>query len=246
MTEYVPESAAPAPAEKASFWEDFIDIFYAPSTVLRRRATAHPFPIMLVIAIAIGVIMFFAAPAVESALQADFTRALPAMQRQNPALTPEMIDKMKGAATVGMRYFSSVFTLLAVLLVGVMTWLVAKVVDSEEGLGQALLVAGYAYVPRVVGYLLLLVETLVSDVSNASGMAALSFSAARFANPDTTSPAIMQLLMHLDVFVIWETVILAIGVMVLGKTSRAQAIVAGVLFWVVGAIPLVLQGLRAS
>lgn len=246
MTEYVPESAAPAPAEKASFWEDFIDIFYAPSAVLSRRANANPWPAMLIVAVATGLIMFFAAPAVEPALQADFMRALPAMQRQNPAITPEMVDKMKGATTIGMRYASAIFTLLAIAIVGVMTWLVAKVVDSKEGYGQATLVAAYAYVPRTVGGLLILVETLMTDVSNAKGFASLTFSAARFANPDTTSPAIMQLLLHLDVFVIWETVILAVGVMVLGKTSRTQAIVAGILFWIVGAIPMVLQGLRAS
>ena len=246
MTEYVPESAAPAPAEKTAFWEDFIDIFYAPSAVLRRRANANPFPVMLVVAIATGLIMFFAAPAVEPALQADFMRALPAVQRQNPNITPEMVDRMKGATTIGMRYASAVFTLLAILVVGVMTWLVGKLVDSTERFGQAMLVTAYAYVPRTVGGLVMLVETLVSDVSNATGMASLTFSAARFANPDTTSPAVMQLLMHLDVFTIWETVILAIGVAVLGKTSRKQAIAAGILFWIVGAIPLVLQGLRAS
>jgi len=246
MTESVSESAAPAPAEKASFWEDFIDIFYAPSAVLRRRADANPWPAMLVVAIATGLIMFFAAPAVEPALQADFMRALPAMQRQNPNITPEMVDKMKGATTIGMRYGSAIFTLLAVALVGLMTWLVGKLVDSKEGYGQATLVAAYAYVPRVLGGLVLLVETLVSDVSNARGMASLTFSAARFANPDTTSPVVMQLLLHVEVFTIWETVILAIGVAVLGKTSRGQAIAAGILFWIVGAIPAVLQGLRAG
>ena len=246
MTEYVPESAAPAPAEKASFWEDFIDIFYAPSAVLRRRANANPWPAMLVVSVVTGIVMFFAAPAVEPALQADFMRALPAMQAKNPNLTPEMIDKIKGSITVGMRYGSAVFTLLAIALVGAMTWLVGKLVDSEEGYGQATIVAAYAYVPRAVAALLMLVETLVTDVSSSTGMASLTFSAARFVNPDTTSPVVMQILMHLDVFTIWETVILAIGVAVLGKTSRGQAIAAGILFWIVGAIPMVLQGLRAG
>ena len=246
MTEYVPESAAPAPAEKVSFWEDFVDIFYAPSAVLRRRANASPWPPMLIVAIATGLIMFFAATAVEPALQADFTRALPAMQRQNPAVTPEMVEKMKGGVAIGMRYGSAIITLLAIAIVGAVTWLVAKLVDSSETFSQAVLVTAYAYVPRVVGGLLLLVETLVTDVSNASGMAALSFSAARFANPDTTSPVMMQLLMRVELFTLWETVILAIGVAVLGKTSRGQAIAAGILFWVIGTIPVILQALRAS
>lgn len=246
MTEYVPESTAPAPIEKASFWEDFIDIIYAPGEVLRRRAHASPWPPMLVVAIATGIVMYFAAGALEPALQADFMRALPAMQRQNPNITPEMVDKMKGATAIGMRYGSAIFTLIAIALVGVMTWLVGKLVDSAEGYGQATMVAAYAYVPRLIGALALLVESLVVDTSNASGLAALTFSAARFANPATTSPVLMQVLLHLDLFTIWETVILAVGVAVLGKTSRGRAIAAGILFWVVGAIPAVLQGLRAS
>lgn len=243
---YAPGSAAPITPQQASIWEDFIDIFYAPSTVLRRRASASPWPPMLVAALLTGIVMFFVAPAIEPALQADFMRALPAMQRQNPNITPEMVERMKGATSVGMRYGSAIFTLLAIALVGAMTWLVGKLVDSAEGYGQATLVAAYAYLPRVLGGILLLVETLVTDVSGAKSAASLSFSAARFLNPDTTSPVMMQVMLHLDVFVIWETVILAIGVAVLGQTTRGRAIAAGVLFWIVGTIPMVLQGLRAG
>ncbi|HET9682570.1 MAG TPA: hypothetical protein VFP15_00585, partial [Gemmatimonadaceae bacterium] len=48
--------AAPAPAKPASRWEDFIDIFYAPSSVYERRARSGFGIPMLVITVLIGLI----------------------------------------------------------------------------------------------------------------------------------------------------------------------------------------------
>ena len=50
---------------------------------------------------------------------------------------------------------------------------------------------------------------------------------------------------RLDVFTIWVTVLLAIGLAVTGRITRAQAAIAGVIMWVLGALPGILGALRA-
>ena len=79
-----------------------------------------------------------------------------------------------------------------------------------------------------------------------TGLTALSFGPARFVDPTTTSPVVVQLLNRFDLFTIWVTVLLAIGLCVTGRVSKQRAAIAGVLFWVVGSLWPVLSALRQA
>jgi ABC-type transport system involved in cytochrome c biogenesis permease component len=48
------------------------------------------------------------------------------------------------------------------------------------------------------------------------------------------------------VFTIWVTVLLAIGLHVVGKIPKQQAAIAAVIVWVVGALPALLGALRGG
>ena len=51
-------SAAPAATPRVGIWEDFIDIFYAPSSVFRRRENGNFFIPLAVITIVCGVLFY--------------------------------------------------------------------------------------------------------------------------------------------------------------------------------------------
>jgi ABC-type transport system involved in cytochrome c biogenesis permease component len=51
---------------------------------------------------------------------------------------------------------------------------------------------------------------------------------------------------RVDLFTIWITVLLAIGLHVVGKIPKQQAGIAAGITWLVGALPAVLGALRAS
>jgi hypothetical protein len=55
---------------------------------------------------------------------------------------------------------------------------------------------------------------------------------------------VLALLGRVDLFTIWVTVLLAIGLAVTGKIPRSKAAVAAVIVWLVGALPGVLQAAR--
>ena len=40
-----------------------------------------------------------------------------------------------------------------------------------------------------------------------------------------------------DVFILWETVLLAIGVYITGKITKENAVVFGIVMWVLGTLP---------
>jgi ABC-type transport system involved in cytochrome c biogenesis permease component len=50
---------------------------------------------------------------------------------------------------------------------------------------------------------------------------------------------------RVDVFTIWITVLLAIGLAVVGRIPRQQAAIAAAIVWLLGALPAMLGALRA-
>ena len=58
------------------------------------------------------------------------------------------------------------------------------------------------------------------------------------------SPLLLAVVGRIDLFTIWVTVLLVIGLSVTGGISRARAFMAAPIIWAAGAIPLILQAAR--
>src|SRR5450830_809003 len=80
----------PSPA-KAGLWEDFVDIFYAPSSVFARRSDGK-FGLALLFLVIVGTVLFFLTKnAMQPIMDAEFTRQSAAAMRKNPSLTAEQM-----------------------------------------------------------------------------------------------------------------------------------------------------------
>ena len=81
-------SVDPAP-EKAGLWEDFVDIFYTPSSVFARRSDGK-FGMPLLFLVVVGTVLFFLTKnATQPIMDAEFARQSAKMLRQNPNMTSE-------------------------------------------------------------------------------------------------------------------------------------------------------------
>jgi hypothetical protein len=245
MSESNVASTAPAPAEKTSRWEDFIDILFSPSSVFRRREHDSWLMPMVILTLAVAVIVFASRGVMQPVFDAEFEKAAEQMRR-NPQITEDIIEKSRGMMQVTAMAGSLVIFPISVFIIGFMTWLVGKLVDSTQDLHAALVVATYAMVPRVIQSIANAVQGLLLKPEQLNGLTRLSFSPARFVDPATTSPVVLQLLNRLDLFTIWVTVLLAIGLHVTGRVSKQRAVIAGILFWVIGSIPAILGALRQA
>jgi len=228
-----PTAASPT---KASVWEDFIDIFYAPSAVFARRS-GFIVP-MLVVTLAAGLLYVVNSAVWSQVMDAEMTRAL---AKRSQSLTPEQIEGARKIGTTFARISIFVFTPVIMFLTGLALWVVGKFFDAKETLRQAVMVAAYANVPRIVEGVATSVQGLLLDTSKFTGRWRVSLGLGRFFDPETTSPALLALLGRVDVFTIWVTVLLVIGLSVTGKIPRAKAAIAGVIVWFLGAVPLLLQ-----
>jgi hypothetical protein len=225
-----------APTKPVSFWEDLIDIFYAPRDVFRRRAQASAWPPFLFVVIAIAIITVATYPAIAPAFDGDYARNIPKLMAQNPKMTQEMADKGREYQAIGVRYFGGAFFAVMILIVGFLTWLISKFFNAKETFGQAMLITSYAFLPRVLSAVIGGLQGLLMDPTNLVSASQLTLSPARFLDPSTANPFVMAMLSRLDIAILWETALLAIGVAVLGKVSRNKAILFAITIFVVGSI----------
>jgi hypothetical protein len=137
-----------------------------------------------------------------------------------------------------------VFVPLGAFFVGCALWLAGKLVDAKQSFHAALIVAAYSFIPRVVEAVFNGAQGLFLDPAQLDGRFRLSLGPGRFLDPDVASPVLLAIVGRLDVFTIWITVLLAIGLSVTGSIPRVRAAIAAAFVWVVGGIPLVFQAIR--
>jgi hypothetical protein len=231
-------------AASASRWEDFVDIFYAPSQVFARRANSGFGIPMLVVAVLVGIIAIANSGVMQPIMDAEFSRATAKAMRDNPKVTAEMMEKTRGFGEAIAKYGAFVFIPIGIFFTGLALWLSGKLVDAREHLSQAIMIAAYSFVPRVVEGVLNGLQGLLLDPATLNGRFKLSLGVGRFLDPDTASPIALALLGRIDLFTIWVTVLLAIGLAVVGRIPRSRAAIAAVLVWIFGALPQLLTALR--
>jgi hypothetical protein len=234
---------APA-ASRAAVWEDFVDIYYSPSDVFRRRESGNVFIPLAVITMVCGVLFFLNSGALQPVFDAEFDRQMASVMRQNPNVQPEAAERMRGFAMRLQQAALFVFMPLAMFGVAVTMWLAGKLVDATQTFRAALIVAAYAHAPRVVDGVLHGLQGLFLDPSQLDGRFRLSFGIGRFLDPDTVSPLLLAVAGRIDLITLWMTALVAIGLSVTGRIPLARAAVAAAIVWFVGGLPLILPALR--
>jgi hypothetical protein len=232
--------AAKAAAPVPSVWEDLLEVVYAPRAVFQRREKYVAFGLAMVILAVVATGIFFATKsALEPALDGLMKQQVAEALRKNPQLTEE---QMQGAMPV-MRGTTIGFILASPivlpLLTGLLLWLVGKFFESKTSLGAAIMVATYAWVPRLLGLVAGGIMALVLPEDQIKSFFSITFSPARLVNEETTSLGLLGVLARADIFIIWQVVIQTIGISVLGKISMGKAAVIAFVVWLLAMLPLV-------
>jgi hypothetical protein len=123
------------------------------------------------------------------------------------------------------------------MLVGLATWAAGKMVGAVTSLGAAMMIATYSYFPRLLELLVSGAQALLLPEEQLTGRASTALGAARALDPDTASALLMAGLLRVDVFTLWITFLLAVGLRVAGRVPMSRALVAAAIVWVLGALP---------
>lgn len=236
---YDPSVQSPAP-EKASLVEDFIDIFYAPSRVFARRIHSGFWMHLIVVAVIAGLFAFANRGVFEQIFDAEFSRGA-ARMTADPRITQDMIDQQRKISAGVASFFQYVGTPVMILFVALVAWGVARVMSIKLTFRQLAMVVTLAFIPRLISFLLITVQMLFMDTTTLTSFFALSYSPARFMDPDAPNRMMLALVSRIDVFILWSTVLIAIGVATMGKVSRGKGFAVAGIVWLVGAVPLLFQ-----
>ncbi|HEX2781214.1 MAG TPA: Yip1 family protein [Gemmatimonadaceae bacterium] len=229
-----PEIATSPAAGEASVMEDIIEIFYAPSRVFARRRDNPRFwaaLFILIILVALGVWVMMRN--LSTVMDAEFARQSEAAMRKNPQITPEMMERgRKMGETLG-PIFAIVGSIVAIFVLGVGVWLVGKLFDSTADLTRGVMIATFASFPKVIDLLLAAILAMTVGTGSITRMMAAGPSPARFA-PADTAPMVLGVLSRLSIGTIWATILIAIGLHVVGRIPKGRAYAAALILWLVG------------
>jgi hypothetical protein len=235
----VPANSSAAP--QTSLWEDFIDIFTSPSEVFRRRENSGFGMQLLIVTVLFAIILLGTKSLV---FDAEMARQTAQVLKAHPEITA---DKIQGQMAMGAK-LAPIFIIVAIpisiLLTGLVLWAVGKIFESKQMAQTAIMVATYAFVPRILGTVVGAIIAYFSNPERLTSAARITVSLGQFLDPDKTSPVLMALLTRVDLFTLWQTALLAIGLQVTGKVSKTNSYIAAALVWLIGALPSVLGALR--
>jgi hypothetical protein len=207
--------------------------------VFARRVDKGFWLVLLIVTVLIGVVYVASRGVLDPIFEAEYQQQVAAAMEQNPALTAEQIAQGRPFADFAMTYGVFFFVPVVILFVGLLTWLVGKVLSADLALKGAMGIAVFAYVPRVIETVVNLLQGMVLDVSGMRGRYQLSLGVGRFLDPDTTSLGMVGLLGRIDLFTLWVTVLIGIGLSVVGKIPRSQGMIGAAIVWVCGALPAI-------
>lgn len=239
-------AAPPVSAKPASLWEDFIDIFVSPSEVFERRREYGFFMPLLVFVVVTVVITLLGRSVMQPIIDSEFSRGIAAAARKNPQINAQAMEGTRALTQKLTPIFIAVGAFISPLIVGVILWIVGKFFQAKESIGAACMIATYAFFPRILDSLLRVVQGFMMDPSKLNGQYRVTLSAAHFLDPDVASPVMVALLGRIDLFTIWVTILLGIGLAVVARIPKSRAMMAAAIVFIIGSLPAILGALRAS
>jgi Yip1-like protein len=231
-----PDLAAPAPAvaTDASVMDDIIEIFYAPSRVFARRRDNPKFWaafFILTILFALGVWMMMRN--YSDVLDAQLRRQMDAAMAKNPQFTPEMAAKSRAMGET-IAPVSGVFIgVISTFILGLAIWLIGKLFDAQASLRHGMVIATLASFPKIIDLIIAVVMAMVMGTAGITDMMAAGPSLARFA-PAGSSMLVVGLLSRFSIGVIWATILIGIGLHVIGRIDKGRAYTAAAVIWLLG------------
>lgn len=226
-----------------SRFDDYLDVFVAPAKLFERRSDGKFGQALLILVLASAVLFFVTRTAMAPIWDAEIARGMASAAQSNPGMTPEQMEAGKKFGSIIGAVSLLLGLPIGVLLLGVGIWIVARLIGKSLSYSQGATIATFAMFPRLVESVTGAVQALLMDEGSLNSRFSISLGIGRFLDPDTSNPILLSLLGRIDVFTIWVTVLIMIGLKVMGRATTGQAVGASILVWFLGAIPTLLGSL---
>jgi hypothetical protein len=229
------EGSIAAPKQGGLF-EDLIEVLYAPSKVFDRARNSSAFKYALVTAIICLVVAVATKNLLMPWLDAQAELSIKMAAAKGKPIPDNAAASMRSFTAWGIIIGAPLTMLIGPYINAIFLLIGGKLMNARMTYAQAATIAVLGGVPRVIGWLLMPVQAIISDSSKARSIADLSIGPARFVDPEQLSPTILTLLGNLDIFRLWQIALTVIGVAIIGRVSKGTAVVVVIIMVGVGAI----------
>jgi hypothetical protein len=231
---------------QAALWEDFLDIFYAPSDVFVRRRDRSGWLVLVIVTVVLGLLFFAWQSSLRPIMALEMDRSMAEAMAQNPEVDPGQFETMRSMGpTMALVGFVLAFP-VGVIVTAAVTWGLARVFGAAASFGTALMVVSYAQVVRVLGFVGGLIQSTVFGVEGLDSVHDVGFSLARFIDQPEAESMVVALAARVDLFTIWATALIAIGLQATTQLTRFQAWLVAGLVWLLAAVPTLAGGLMGG
>ncbi len=240
-------SASPGPdSPRAALWEDFLDIFYAPFSVFQRRRDRSGWLILLIVTVILTLLFFAWQRSVGPVLDVEMDRTIAEAVTQNPDVDPQQFEAMRSMGPVASVVGFALAFPLGVVLAALVTWVLARLFGAAATFGTMLMVVAYAQIVRILGFVLGLLQATVFGVAGLDSIHDVGWSVARFMDQPEASAMALGLASRVDLFTLWATALIAIGLATVTRLARANAWIVAILVWLIAALPTLAGGLMGG
>jgi hypothetical protein len=240
-------SASPPvpPPERMSVPEACFSIFFAPSRVFAERQDRDWVLPLIILTVLVALLFYGAKPYMQSVIDAELGRQMAATLRSNPQLTAAQAEGVRALQDKFQGVFVALSIPVIVVSMAVLLWFVGRFVESKQTIRAAFVVATFAYFPKLLAQLAGWLIAVARDPAHLKGLYSLTVGPGFFMDAVTSSQPVLALVSRLDVFTLWVTALLAIGLQVTGKVGKVQAYTVAAVIWIIGALPGLFSALRA-
>lgn len=219
--------------------EDLIDIWFTPAAVFARRTKGMWAP-LFVVTVLCSLLMIVNAGAMQGVMDAEVQRAINDAMTKNPSMTAAQLEGMRGVMEGSIKWGAVAIIPAILFLLGLAVFLVGRLMGGTLTYATGVMIASLAYLPRVLELLLVAVQSLVLDTSTFVGRYQFSWGVGRFLDP-SGKQGMLNLLGRIDLFTLWVTLLIAIGLVHAAKVEKSKAYAGAAICWALGALPAIFQ-----
>jgi hypothetical protein len=234
-----------AAASQGSVFEDVLEVLWAPANVFDRSRAKGVGMYILVLTVSTLVLMFATKGLIQPYIDANFYLQMQQMAAKGTPMPAEAAAAAQKFSSYGFLASGVLMIPIGAVLTGLLVWIGGKVASASVTYGQAMLIATLASVPRVLSVIATAVQGAMVDPQSIRSFSDAALGAARFIDPAAASPALTAMLSNLDLFNIWQLVLMAIGISVVGRVERSAGVVGALVAWGLGVALTVVPALLA-
>ncbi|BAH39092.1 MAG TPA: hypothetical protein DGD08_09295 [Gemmatimonas aurantiaca] len=226
--------------------EDLLEVLWSPAAVFDRTRDRKAGMYLLVLAIVGLVIVVATGSLVQPYIDAGADLQMALAAKSGRPIPEGAANMTRNISTYAYYASPLLFIPIGALLSALFIKWGGKTMSAPLRYGQALTIAAVSSSPRLFGYLTTAVQGAVLDTTNVRSLADASLGPARFVDPYAASTVLHTFLMTIDVFSVWQCVLIAIAVSVVARVERTTGALVALIAWALGAALTLIPGLLAS